>query len=378
MGLRSLDLTQNQISDAGCQAIALSLGASWESIHMNAIYDGDGELIAQQALIPRPKTLVDNELVHDFRFNSSLVSLRVDYCELDRFSPACLIGMIARNMGLRSLSLARAGLGRESRMLGKALQANTTLTSLDLTDNRIDYYGATEIAEALRPRPQQPFLYLKALSLPRNIIGDKGVKALARALRPSTGSANRGLGRQSSQRGDGSRPSSHGSNREDLMDFDDSTLPPYASLTALDLRDNGLGPRSMTEIAASLKVNRVLRKVILTHNKTHDDGAYALGRAMLYNTTLETLFFYDNSVGIQVAEEVSRMLNNSPLEEMDMIFQLGPEKEQQPDSSDDDDDQSRRASTDILNLGGLRAVSVEPSEYLGGGVLKASVLEETR
>lgn len=195
-------------------------------------------------------------------------------------------------------------------MIGMALRVNTTLTSLDLTDNKIDSVGATEIAEALKHRSTDGSFNrnLKALSLPRNRIGDQGVKALARAMRPSTGSSGRGFGRASSKgesagsAGIGRIPSDNSTSREDLIEqvqptfhpprlmmyqrtnardlgavrsplsvWDSYTLhsiilaqvpevgavegPAYATLTALDLRENGLGSRAMIEIAATIKVS---------------------------------------------------------------------------------------------------------------------------
>jgi Ran GTPase-activating protein (RanGAP) involved in mRNA processing and transport len=64
-----------------------------------------------------------------------------------------------------------------AKALAEALAANTTLTSLTLSDNYIEVEGAKALAEALVQNKS-----LAELSIKGNELGDEGVDALATAL----------------------------------------------------------------------------------------------------------------------------------------------------------------------------------------------------
>lgn len=93
-----------------------------------------------------------------------------------------LVPSIAINTTLLSLDLSNNHLGDEgARNIGKALQMNSTLTHIDLTANSIGNEGACAIAELLNVNTA-----LKDISLDCNEIGNNGFFSICEALKTNT------------------------------------------------------------------------------------------------------------------------------------------------------------------------------------------------
>ncbi|KAF9140378.1 hypothetical protein BGX30_006609, partial [Mortierella sp. GBA39] len=128
--------------------------------------------------------------------------------------------------------------GREFGILADALKTNSTLTTLDLGNNSIEYERVKALAEALKANSTLTTLYLR-----RNSIGDNGAKSLAEALKINS------------------------------------------TLTTLDLERIPTGAKALAE---ALKANLTLTTLNLEWNSIESDRAKALAEALMTNSTLVT------------------------------------------------------------------------------------------
>ena len=124
-------------------------------------------------------------------------------------------------------------------VLAAVLDANTTLTNLDLQGNNIGPTGAESLSTALKTNTT-----LTHLDLSSNNIGPGGAVSLATALKTNT------------------------------------------TLTHLDLQGNNIGPGGAVSLAAALKTNTTLTKLDLQGNNIGPFDAESLATALKTNTTL--------------------------------------------------------------------------------------------
>jgi Ran GTPase-activating protein (RanGAP) involved in mRNA processing and transport len=129
--------------------------------------------------------------------------------------------------------------------LAEALQVNTTVTNIDLDDNRIGAEGASEFAEALKVNTS-----LMDISLSWNDIGAEGVLALADALKVNT------------------------------------------SVTNINLSKNGIGDDGASALADALKVNTSVTTIDLDDDEIVSDDA-KVDELIARNVRLRHLFFFD-------------------------------------------------------------------------------------
>ncbi|KAL0206005.1 hypothetical protein P9112_001312 [Eukaryota sp. TZLM1-RC] len=156
--------------------------------------------------------------------------------------------------------------------LARALESDSTLTTLDLWVNNITDEGASALARALESNST-----LTELNLRRNNITDEGASALARALESNS------------------------------------------SLTTLDLQFNNITDEGASALARALESNSTLTRLSLQNNKITDEGASALARALESNSSLTTLDLLGNNITDEGASALARALeSNSTLTELNL------------------------------------------------------------
>ncbi|XP_075422478.1 NLR family CARD domain-containing protein 3 [Ascaphus truei] len=169
----------------------------------------------------------------------------------------------AKDCAIQRISLAENLLGnRGAKALGRALMVNRTLVALDLHGNAIGPSGAKALAEALRNNQ-----VLLRLNLQNNQIKGQGAQFLAQALL-----VNR-------------------------------------KLKALNLQKNNTGPEGAVSLAGCLKHNKVLQELWLSSNGLGDRGAAALAEALITNSSLTTLDLQSNSISNQGLSSLTRGLS---------------------------------------------------------------------
>ena len=149
-------------------------------------------------------------------------------------------------------------------VLAAVLEANTTLTNLDLQGNNIGPAGAESLATALKTNTT-----LTNLDLLGSNIGSAGAESLAKALKTN------------------------------------------ATLTNLNLTGNNIDSAGAESLARALKTNTTLTNLSLFYNYIGPAGAESLATALKTNTTLTNLYLsYGNNIGPAGAESLATALKN--------------------------------------------------------------------
>ena len=206
----------------------------------------------------------------------------------DRMNLFCEILKVNKSLTTLDLSRNRIGAaGAES--LSEALKVNTCLTTLDLRDNEIDSAGAESLSKALKVNT-----CLTTLNLGCNRIGATGAKSLSEALKVNTCLATLDLG--------WNRMGATGA--ESLSE----ALKLNTCLTTLDLGDNQIGSAGAEFLSEALKVNTCLTTLNLTWNRMGATCAESLSEALKVNTCLTTLDLGWNRMGAAGAKSLSGAL----------------------------------------------------------------------
>ena len=165
-----------------------------------------------------------------------------------------------------SLDMSGCGLGFEgAAALPVALEMCTSLTSLNLENNRIAPTGATSVARVLRHSPS-----LTRLDLYDNFLGAAGASSVAGAL---------------------------------------SQCP---SLASLFLGSNRLGDRGTASVAAALAQCPSLASLNLFNNRIGDDGAESLAGALWQCSSLTLLSLRGNDIRSTGAASLVRGVQQCP------------------------------------------------------------------
>ena len=192
-------------------------------------------------------------------------------------------------------------------VLASALEANTTLTDLNLRFNEIGPAGAESFAKGLTTNTT-----LTNLNLICNNFGSAGAESLSTALK-----RNKTLTRL-----DFSRNEIGPAGAESLA----KALKTNKTLTILHLVGNNLGPAGAESLATALKTNKTLKILNMHYNSLGPAGAESLATALKTNTALTALFLSANQLGPAGAEFVAKALEtNTTLVDLDLhANNLGP------------------------------------------------------
>ncbi|CAH2307571.1 NLRC3 [Pelobates cultripes] len=155
-----------------------------------------------------------------------------------------------KDCAIQRLSLAENLLSdRGVKVLGRALMVNRTLVSLDLHGNFIGPKGVKALAEALKNNQ-----VLLSLNLHNNQIKSGGTHYLAESLQVN------------------------------------------CNLKTLNIQKNNIEAEGAESLARCLKQNQVLQELWLSSNTLGDRGASALAEALTENSSLRTLDLKSNSI----------------------------------------------------------------------------------
>ncbi|XP_078381228.1 uncharacterized protein LOC144664006 isoform X3 [Oculina patagonica] len=204
------------------------------------------------------------------------------------------------NSSLTELVLSNNNIGdHEATGVAEALQNNTSLKVLHLSDNNIGYHGATGLAEALQNNTS-----LTELNFSFNNIGDHGVTGLAEALKKNTSLTVMHL--------------SHNNIGDHGATALAEALQKNTSLTELNLYINYIGDAGAAGLAEALKKNTSLTELYLSNNYIGDHGATALAEALKKNTSLTALYLSYNDIDDHGAALAEALQNNTSLTELDL------------------------------------------------------------
>ena len=212
---------------------------------------------------------------------------------IDGASAAVLAAMLEANTTLTNLNLFNNNLGPAgAESLATALKTNKTLTDLYLAGNNLGPAGAESFARALKTNTT-----LRNLNLSSNNLGPAGAEPLATALKTNKTLTNLYLANNSI-----------GLAGADTLA---TALKTNTTLTNLVLSRNNLGPAGAESLATALKTNTSLTNLDLSRNNFSPAGAESLAKALKTNTTLKNVGLYGNNLGRAGAEELAKALKTN-------------------------------------------------------------------
>ena len=177
-------------------------------------------------------------------------------------------------------------------VLAAVLEANTTLTNLNLFNNNLGPAGAESLATALKTNKTLTDLYLAG-----NNLGPAGAESFARALKTNTTLRNLNLSSNNLGPAGAELPA--------------RALKRNKTLTNLYLADNSIGPAGAESLAIALKINTTLTNLNLSRNKLGPAGAESFATALNTNTTLTNLNLSSNDLGPAGAEPLATALKTN-------------------------------------------------------------------
>ena len=227
---------------------------------------------------------------------------------IDDAAAAVIAAVLEANTTMTNLDLSLNNVGPAgAESLATALKTNTTLTNLDLSHNKVGPAGAESLATELKTNKT-----LTNLDLSQNNLGPAGAESLATALKTNTTLTNLVL--ISNELGP--------ADAESLA----TALKTNTTLTNLNLSRNNLSPAGAESLATALKTNTTLTKLNLSQNNLGPAGAESLATALKTNTTLTNLYLPENNLGPAGAESLATALKtNTTLKNLSLCAnKLGP------------------------------------------------------
>ena len=163
--LQNLDISSNNISDAGTAAISDNLKRNNSLVKLN--------MSRNKITGERVKMIVEA-----LQVNTTLKQLNLSINKITDDGATFISEGLKYNNSLQELNMSRNNITSEgAKMIAKALQVNTTLKQLDLSINNIYDDGATAISNVLTSN-----ISLQVLNISHNSITNRGIKKIAEAI----------------------------------------------------------------------------------------------------------------------------------------------------------------------------------------------------
>ena len=234
----------------------------------------------------------NNDLNEDITGNASLTSLSCRECSLVLEDK--IVGkMIETNTTLTTLNLSYNKIGYKGAVsIREGLEKNTTLTTLDLSNNRIGNEGAVSIGQGLEKNTT-----LTTLHLSNNRIGNEGAVSIGQGLEKNTTLTTLHL-------------SYNRIGNEGAVSIGQG-LEKNTTLTTLHLSNNGIRGEGAVSIGQGLEKNTTLTTLHLSNNWIGNEGAVSIGQGLEKNTTLTTLHLSNNRIGNERAVSIGQVLEKN-------------------------------------------------------------------
>ena len=203
------------------------------------------------------------------------VSKRVSFALTSLSEQASLLQTLGEHLNFTQLNLRDCQIDDpRAASLSQALAANSSLSNLDLSGNRID--DSASLSKALAVNSS-----LTNLDLSGNHIGDSGATSLSKVLQANTSLTKLYLS--------GKRIGASGA--ASLS----QTLAVNSSLTNLNLSGNDIGDSGAASLSKALAANSSLTELDLSRNSIGSSGAISLFKALVVNSSFTNLDLGNNS-----------------------------------------------------------------------------------
>ena len=235
--------------------------------------------------------------------NSSLITLNLSDNSIGDAGASSLSQALTENSSLITLNLNGNSIGDAgASSLSQALTANCALSTINLSRNLLGGAGASSLSLALISNSS-----LSTLDLSLNLIDGAGASSLFQALTANSSLTSLDL-MYNSVGNDGALSLSQ-------------ALAANSSLTSLDLSNNRIDEAGALSLSQALTANSSLTTLRISSNSIGDTGASSLSRALTANSTLTTLKLKGNSIGDAGASSLSQALKvNSSMTTLDLGY----------------------------------------------------------
>ena len=346
MNLTNLDLSENDISDAGatCIAEAIKVNKTLTTLDLSftGISDVGATCIAEAIKVNKTLTnlyLSENRIsdagatciAEAIKVNKTLTNLDLSLNGISDAGATCIAEAIKVNKTLTNLDLSHNGISDAgATCIAEAIKVNKTLTTLDLSFTGISDAGATCIAEAIKVNKTLTNLYLR-----RNDISDAGATCIAEAIKVNktlttlglsfTGISDAGATCIAEAIKVNKTLTNLYLRRNDISDAGATCITEAIkvnkTLTNLDLSWNGISDAGATCIAEAIKVNKTLTNLYLSENRIRDTGATCIAEAIKVNKTLTNLYLGRNDISDAGATCIVEAIKvNKTLTTLDLYF----------------------------------------------------------
>ena len=225
------------------------------------------------------------------------------------YRAAFLCDCLKEDNTLQSLKISRNNIftdesGRIANvvMMTKAIQINTTLQKLDMSNNSISDHGAAAISDSLKIN-----VSLQELDLAGNKITTEGAKEIAEAIQVTKTLQTLNL-------------SSNNISDDGAAAISDS-LKINVSLQELDLTWNNIKNEGAKKIAEAIQVTKTLQTLNLFYNKISDYGAAAISDSLKINVSLQELNLANNKITTEGVKKIAEAIQvTKTLQKLDLSF----------------------------------------------------------
>eukprot|EP00339_Tiarina_fusa_P025541 CAMPEP_0117037982 /NCGR_PEP_ID=MMETSP0472-20121206/26760_1 /TAXON_ID=693140 ORGANISM="Tiarina fusus, Strain LIS" /NCGR_SAMPLE_ID=MMETSP0472 /ASSEMBLY_ACC=CAM_ASM_000603 /LENGTH=1428 /DNA_ID=CAMNT_0004748091 /DNA_START=29 /DNA_END=4315 /DNA_ORIENTATION=- len=268
--IRKLHLENSEIGPFGAQLLS------------EAIYDTQRAIESREKAL-KVRDLTATEIEEDLRprgCNLELLNLSNNTFNIvEPLQCLALERLVALTTTIVDLNLSRCGLGVPAgEALGKGLRNHPSLTSLNLSGNKLEEYGVKKLCKGLHENS-----VLKTLDLARNSMSGRGASGVANLLSdPKCGIETLSLY--------GNFIGIEGAR------FIAASLESNATLTDLDIGLNRMRPKGVNAIALALQKNKTLKVLRLKQNFINDKAAMELGEVLQKQTSVTKLCVAGNQI----------------------------------------------------------------------------------
>ncbi len=314
--VRTVDLSQNMISQVGAKAVAEALQkpeVKVSTLDFAKNYIGaEGAKVFAEA-IKKSQTLavlrlngnsIEDEGVESIAAalespDSKLAQLDLTSNRIQEKGAVSLSTSLKKNSTLVALVLSHNQIGDKGlESLSDMLTVNHVLAKLAVSDNRLTAAGAVHLSKALAKNSS-----CQELDLHKNFVGDKGAAALAETMRVL----------------EVLNLEKNGISSEGAKKLAES--PGFKTLVSLNLRENNVADEGAKCIAEPLGESKAMACLILYHCNIGDAGAGALASALDKNASLKVLDLSFNHITEEGAKAIAHTIeHNTCLETLDLSY----------------------------------------------------------
>ena len=256
-------------------------------------------------------------LANVLRNSSQLYTICLNRCSIDDHSIALMMGELSKHAeacpagalhGVKKLIITGNKIGDNGiAHIATALQTNTTMRALDMSNCSISDKGSESLARALAVNRS-----LQDLVFRNNKIGDNGIAHIATALQTNTTMTELII----------SKCIISDKGAESLA----RALAVNRSLQDLNIGGNEIGDNGIAHIATALQTNTTLRRLAFDEEGTTvttDEGALSLAAALTANSSMKHLELYWSSTHPDsTLKKIGEYLRTSMLNRLDLVMNM--------------------------------------------------------